>query len=197
MGALEYMSVFRVRIPINRVGVLIGAKGEVKRAIEDKCHVRLNIDSSSGDVEITPADDGDVLSPLIAKNVVLAIGRGFSPEKAFKLLEEDTMFEILDLRNDYGLNENAIRRIQGRIIGREGKARKMIEELTGVYISVYGNTVSLIGKSPWFEVAREAIQMLIEGRQHSTVYKYLTRERKRIKRLEMDIWEKPSEASKV
>ncbi|MEM2428628.1 MAG: KH domain-containing protein, partial [Candidatus Bathyarchaeia archaeon] len=166
------MSVFRVRIPINRVGVLIGAKGEVKRAIEDKCHVRLNIDSSSGDVEITPADDGDVLSPLIAKNVVLAIGRGFSPEKAFKLLEEDTMFEILDLRNDYGLNENAIRRIQGRIIGREGKARKMIEELTGVYISVYGNTVSLIGKSPWFEVAREAIQMLIEGRQHSTVYKY-------------------------
>ncbi|MEM1570254.1 MAG: KH domain-containing protein [Candidatus Bathyarchaeia archaeon] len=191
------MSVFRVRIPINRVGVLIGAKGEVKRAIEDKCHVRLNIDSSSGDVEITPADDGDVLSPLIAKNVVLAIGRGFSPEKAFKLLEEDTMFEILDLRNDYGLNENAIRRIQGRIIGREGKARKMIEELTGVYISVYGNTVSLIGKSPWFEVAREAIQMLIEGRQHSTVYKYLTRERKRIKRLEMDIWEKPSEASKV
>lgn len=197
MGALEYMSAFRVRIPINRVGVLIGAKGEVKRAIEDKCHVRLNIDSSSGDVEITPADDGDVLSPLIAKNVVLAIGRGFSPEKAFKLLEEDTMFEILDLRNDYGLNENAIRRIQGRIIGREGKARKMIEELTGVYISVYGNTVSLIGKSPWFEVAREAIQMLIEGRQHSTVYKYLTRERKRIKRLEMDIWEKPSEASKV
>ncbi|MEM2848698.1 MAG: KH domain-containing protein, partial [Candidatus Bathyarchaeia archaeon] len=60
------MSVFRVRIPISRVGVLIGAKGEVKRAIEDKCHVRLNIDSSSGDVEITPADDGDVLSPLIA-----------------------------------------------------------------------------------------------------------------------------------
>ncbi|MEM3104306.1 MAG: KH domain-containing protein [Candidatus Bathyarchaeia archaeon] len=191
------MSVFRVRIPISRVGVLIGAKGEVKRAIEDKCHVKLNIDGSSGDVEISSADNGDVLSPLIAKNVVLAIGRGFSPEKAFKLLEEDTMFEILDLRNDYGLNENAIRRIQGRIIGREGKARKMIEELTGVYISVYGNTVSLIGKSPWFEVAREAIQMLIEGRQHSTVYKYLTRERKRIKRLEMDIWEKPSEASKV
>jgi ribosomal RNA assembly protein len=191
------MSVFRVRIPINRVGVLIGTKGEVKRAIEEKCHVKLNIDSSSGDVEISPVDNGDVLSPLMAKNVVLAIGRGFSPERAFRLLEEDTMFEILDLRNDYGLNENAVRRIQGRIIGREGKARKMIEELTGVYISVYGNTVALIGKSPWFELAKEAIQMLIDGRQHSTVYKHLIRERRRIKRLEIDIWKKPGEEPKT
>ncbi|RLI26753.1 RNA-processing protein [Candidatus Bathyarchaeota archaeon] len=187
------MNVFRIRIPKQRVGVVIGSKGEVKRRIEKSCRVKLNIDSSTGDVEIIQTDEGDPVSCLIAKNIVLAIGRGFSPERAFRLLDEDAMLEIIDLKDDLGFSKNAVKRIQGRIIGREGKARRMIEELTGVYISVYGDTVALIGKSPWFEVAKEAVWMLIEGRQHSTVYKYLTRERRRIKRLEMDIWKRPEE----
>lgn len=191
------MSILRVRIPKDRVGVLIGFKGVVKKRIEEKCGVRLRIDSLTGDVEIASAEGGDPVGCLTAKNVVIAIGRGFSPERAFKLMEDDFMLEVIDLKDDLGFSRNAVKRIQGRIIGRGGKARMMIEELTGVYISVYGDTVSLIGKSPWFEVAKEAVWMLIDGRQHSTVYRYLVRERRRIKRLEMDIWKRPEETGLV
>ncbi|MEM3692727.1 MAG: KH domain-containing protein [Candidatus Bathyarchaeia archaeon] len=178
------------RIPRDRVGVLIGSSGRVKERLEKLCSVKITVDGSTGDVEISMEEnESDVSKLLFAKNVVRAIGRGFSPEKAFKLLEDDVLFECFDLRRDFGMTPNDVKRIQGRIIGRDGKMRRNIEELTEVYLSCYGTTVSIIGRSPGFEVAREAIRMLIEGRQHSTVYRFLSRERKKIRRAELSLWE--------
>ena len=42
-----------IRIPIERIGVIIGKSGNTKRRIEKKCHVDLNIDSETGEVIIT------------------------------------------------------------------------------------------------------------------------------------------------
>lgn len=182
--------VMHERIPRDRVGVLIGSSGRVKERLEKLCSVKITVDGSTGDVEISMEEnESDVSKLLFAKNVVRAIGRGFSPEKAFKLLEDDVLFECFDLRRDFGMTPNDVKRIQGRIIGRDGKMRRNIEELTEVYLSCYGTTVSIIGRSPGFEVAREAIRMLIEGRQHSTVYRFLSRERKKIRRAELSLWE--------
>ncbi|MBS7609536.1 RNA-processing protein [Candidatus Bathyarchaeota archaeon] len=182
--------VMHERIPRDRVGVLIGSSGRVKERLEKLCSVKITVDGSTGDVEISmEGNESDVSKLLLARNVVKAIGRGFSPEKAFRLLEDDVLFECLDLRRDFGMTPNDVKRIQGRIIGRDGKMRRNIEELTEVHLSCYGTTVSIIGRSPGFEVAREAIRMLIEGRQHSTVYRFLSRERKRIRRAELSLWE--------
>ena len=45
-----------VRIPKERVGILIGPEGKVKQYIEDKLHVKLEIDSE-GSVTITLAEE--------------------------------------------------------------------------------------------------------------------------------------------
>lgn len=183
-----------VRIPSSRVGVLIGRRGAVKSRIESEFHVKLKVDGSSGGVEILlDEDSGSVSDMMIARNIVYAIGLGFSPEKAFTLAKEDVMFEVIDLERDLGLKGSHVERVLGRVIGRRGKIRALIEELTGCYISVSDElkTIAIIGFGEGFEVARQAVRMLLEGRQHSTVFKYLFRERRRLKRMEFELWRSP------
>ncbi len=180
-----------VKIPRERIGVLIGTKGGVRELIEKRLSTNLGIDSQSGDVTITLKEDVNDPSLLFrAKDVVTAIGRGFSPENVFKLIEdEDTILEIVDLREVFGRSESDISRIKGRIIGREGKTRRIIEEMTGTRVSVYGHTVSMIGGIEQVDIAREAIKMLIKGSQHKTVYRFLQRKRHELKLRSLELWQ--------
>ncbi|MCS7099487.1 MAG: RNA-processing protein, partial [Sulfolobales archaeon] len=84
-----------------------------------------------------------------------------------------------------------LQRVKGRIIGEEGRARKTLEEMTGTYISVCRDYVAIIGDYTRAELARQAVEMLAQGRQHSTVYKFLDRALRELKRKEsVDIWRK-------
>ncbi len=185
------MSQLFARIPKERIGVLIGANGSVKEYIERKLPVKLDINSETGDVIITLKEGAEDPSLLFkAKDVVLAIGRGFSPERAFRLLdEEDCILEIIDLRSILGRSESALKRIKGRIIGRDGKTRAIIEEMSGALVSVYGHTVAIIGDFDQVSVAREAVNMLINGSEHASVYRFLQRKRQEIKRRRFELWE--------
>ena len=179
-----------VKIPMERVGVLIGPGGRVKRRLEERFDVNIHIDSDSGSVEISPASPStDPANVYTVMNIVKAIGRGFSPEKAMKLGEEDYGLIIIDLTDHVGRSKNALKRVKGRIIGRNGKARAMLEELTETLISVYGDTVAIIGRVDRLPIAREAVLMLIEGAFHSTVWKFLYDYRRRLRREKMLLWE--------
>jgi ribosomal RNA assembly protein len=180
-----------VKIPRERIGVLIGTNGTVRELIEKKLSVNLEIDSQSGDVTITVNEAVNDPSLLFkAKDVVTAIGRGFSPENVLKLIEnEEYMLGIIDLREIFGRSESDISRIKGRIIGREGKTRRIIEEMTGAAISVYGHTVSMIGGIEQVDIAREALRMLIKGSQHKTVYRFLQRKRHELKMRSLELWQ--------
>jgi len=185
-----------IKIPKDRIGALIGPEGKVKQTIEKKLGVELTIDSETGDLTITLNAEAQDPSLLFrAKEVVTAIGRGFSPDRAFRLIhEEDTALEIIDLREMFGRSLSDLQRIKGRIIGQEGKTRRIIEELTEADISVHGHTVSIMADLDQMEVAREAVQMLLRGSQHSTVYRFLHRKRRELKKKKLELWEKPYEA---
>ncbi len=182
-----------VRIPKERVGVLVGPEGKVKQYIEDRLCVKLEVDSELGDVNITLAQNAEDPSTLFrARDVVTAIGRGFAPEHAFRLIrDEDAVFDIIDLRDVFGRSESDIKRVKGRIIGMEGKTRKIIENLSEADIVVYGHTVGLIGSFEQANIARTAVQMLIDGCQHHSVYKYLAKKRHELKKQKLEIWKKP------
>ena len=184
-----------LRIPKERVGVLIGPEGRTKESIEEKLSVELQIDGEAGDVTLTLAKNVEDPTLLFkAKDVVTAIGRGFSPEHAFRLIrDEESALDIIDLRTIFGRSESDIRRIKGRIIGMDGKTRRIIEELTDTNICVYGHTVGIIGNIEQAQAAREAVQMLISGSLHSTVYRFLHRKRRELKKKMLELWEKPPE----
>ena len=189
-------SVF-VKVPRDRIGALIGPNGYVKGNIEKRLSVELQIDSETGDITITlnpAAEDPSLL--FRAKEVIIAVGRGFSPERAFRLLErDDAVLEIIDLREITGKSKSDMSRLKGRVIGKDGKTRRIIEELTDASISVYGHTISIIGNFDQAKVAKEAIQMLIKGNQHRRVYRYLHRKRRELKKKRMELWE-PSTATR-
>jgi ribosomal RNA assembly protein len=183
-----------VRIPKERVGILIGPEGKVKQHIEEKLQVKLDVDNE-GSVTLTLSQKATDPSLLLkAKDVVTAIGRGFSPEVAFRLIRnEDEIFDMIDLRVIFGRSESDIKRIKGRIIGADGKTRKLIEELTGADVVVYGHTVGFIGSFEEVDTAHNAVQMIIEGCQHHTVYNYLQKKRTELKKQKLELWEKPPE----
>jgi ribosomal RNA assembly protein len=184
-----------VRIPKERVGVVIGPDGTTKKNIEEKLSVELEIDSDAGDVHISVSENATDPSTLFrAKDVVIALGRGFSPEHAFRLVrDEDVLMELIDLRAVFGKSEADLKRVKGRIIGMDGKTRRIIEELTDANVAVYGHTVGVIGTLEQVEVAREAVEMLVKGSMHSTVYRFLHRKRRELKKKMLEIWEKPPE----
>jgi len=187
-----------IKVPKERVGVLIGPEGRTKKSIEDKLSVELQIDSEAGDVSILLKQNATDPSTLFsAKDVVTALGRGFSPEHAFRLIrDEDAMLDIIDLRMVFGKSEADIKRVSGRIIGMNGKTRGIIEELTGASVAVYGHTVAIIGTMDQVQVAREAIEMLIKGSLHGTVYRFLHRKRRELKKKKLELWETPAEEDK-
>lgn len=180
-----------VKIPQERIGALIGPEGRVKATIEKKFSVELQVESETGGVTVTllpTASDPTVL--FRAQETVIAIGRGFSPERAFRLLHDDeALLKVIDLREVIGRSQSDIKRLKGRVIGKNGKTRMLIEELTEASLSVYGHTISIIGNMDQTEVAKEAIRMLIRGSQHSTVYRFLHRKRREFKKKKMELWE--------
>jgi len=184
-----------IRIPKERVGVLIGPEGRTKKSIEEKLSIELQIDSETGDINVTMKENATDPSMLFkAKDVVTALGRGFSPEHAFRLIrDEEAVLDMLDLRAIFGKSEADIKRVKGRIIGMNGKTRTIIEELTDAHVAVYGHTVAIIGTMDQVQVAREAIEMLIKGNMHGTVYRFLHRKRRELKKKMLELWEKPPE----
>lgn len=171
-----------LKIPQNRVGALIGSNGNVKKSIEKATGTFLDIESEDGTVYISPREDmEDPLGVWNANHIVKAIARGFNPEVALKLVSDDVYLEIIKLPLYCGKSKKALARYKGRIIGKDGKTREIITEMAEVDMSVYGKTVSLIGEMDNIMVAKEAIEMLLNGSRHKSVYSFLEHKKETLK----------------
>ncbi|MFX1409660.1 MAG: KH domain-containing protein [Promethearchaeota archaeon] len=165
-----------MKIGKNRIAVLIGKDGETKKEIENALAVKINLDSKTGECEIQPIINIPNYNPLnvyTAEKIINAINRGFNPVKAMKLLDESYELEIFNLFLILGKSDKKVKRIKGRIIGRNGEMRKAIERFAESYISVYGKTVSIIADYENLQIARKAVSMLINGMPHHVVLKFL------------------------
>jgi ribosomal RNA assembly protein len=182
-----------VKIPRDRIGAIIGKSGKVKGEIEEKCKVHIDIDSETGEATIRSANPEEQsienVEMFRAAEVVAAISRGFSPQRAYRLLGSEDLLQEIELRDYAGKSSNALERIKGRIIGEGGKSRRTIEELTGASISVYGHTVSMIGSYKEVKLATDAITMLSKGSMHKSVYTMLQDARRKEKLDRMRLWE--------
>ena len=163
-----------MKIPAERVKVLIGPGGSTRKRIEKKCNVELVTDPD-GEVEII----GDAADIFFARDIIKAIGRGFTPETAMRLLGHDFGLYVIPLK-EIASSDNAIARIKGRVIGEKGKIKGQIEEATDSYLSIYGNTVAIISRIDTMEYAKEAVGMILDGARLTSVLGYLARAKREI-----------------
>ena len=79
-----------IKIPEDRIAVLVGTKGVTKRKIQKLSDTKITVNSEEGEVKV---EGDDSLKVLMARDIVKAVGRGFNPEIAVKLLEDDNILE--------------------------------------------------------------------------------------------------------
>ncbi len=171
-----------LKIPRERVGVVIGKNGITKDEIENLTKTEINVDSEAGSVAISPTEKTeDPLAVWKARYIVKAIGRGFNPEISFKLMGDEIILEIINLPDYVGKSKKAILRQKARIIGKDGRTKDIITDMTGVDISIYGKTVSIIGDMEQIHIAKEAVEMILNGVRHKTVYAFLERKTRDMK----------------
>jgi ribosomal RNA assembly protein len=171
-----------LKIPRERVGAVIGKQGITKEEIENATKTSIEIDSETGSVSISPREDAeDPLAVWKARYIVKAVGRGFNPETALKLTDDEVLLEIINLPDYVGKSKKAILRQKGRIIGKDGRTRDIITDMTGVDISIYGKTVAIIGDMEHIHLAKEAVEMILNGSRHKSVYAFLEKKSREIK----------------
>jgi len=178
-----------VRIPEDRIGVLIGKSGKIKSKIEKTCSVKLAIDSKNGEVKVFSDIVDEKFQTFKALEIVTAIGRGFSPQKAVRLLKGENTLHVINLREFGAKSPEQMERIKGRIIGDGGKARVNMENLSNTNITVYGKTVSVIGEPTQLKLAIDAIESLLSGSMHGHVYKKIESARRQQKFARLQLWE--------
>ncbi|MEM0480997.1 MAG: KH domain-containing protein [Candidatus Aenigmatarchaeota archaeon] len=115
---------------------------------------------------------GEPYNLFKVRKVIFAILKNFDEDSACLLMDDDYILEIVNIR-DFTKSRNRMRELKGRVIGEKGKAKKRIEELTNTKITICGKTINILGKYDNVFVAKKAVEMLLEGRKHSTVFKFL------------------------
>ena len=155
-----------VLVPDDRVGVITL---DVRKEIKTKLAVTVDLNKNA--VEL----DGEGIELQTAINIIKAVGRGFAPIRAFRLFDENQTVDIIELSS---FSEARAASIKSRVIGTKGYTRERIEDSSGAAISVYGKTIGIIGTWEQIDIAKTAIEKLINGAMHSSVEKFLLRSRK-------------------
>lgn len=163
-----------IKIPKERIAVLIGEKGSTKRKIQNKTKTKITVSSKDGDVTI---DGEDSLNVFTTSKIIKAIGRGFNPEIAIKLLQESYEFDLINLKDFTRDTKGDEERVKARLIGTRGRARRTLERETNTYICIYGKTVAIIGKVEDMYLARRAVERLLQGAPHSNVYQWISKQK--------------------
>ena len=168
------------RIPQDRIAVLIGKGGETRRMLEEACGATLEIDSKNGEVMADWGDvDADPVVRMKMPDVIVAIGRGLAPKRAVQLIQDEVSLKMYDIREWAGRQPNQTRRMRSRLIGRNGRIRSLIEEISRCEMAIYGSTVLVIGDEDGLALAAPAIEGILRGSEHSTILHGLEQDRKR------------------
>ena len=169
-----------IRIPQDRIGVLIGPQGKTKEQIEQQARIAIDVDSKLGEVRFNEQALENPLLTFQIENVIRAIGRGFTPEHALLLFNDEYDLIIFNIHDYVGKKPSHVKRLKSRIIGTQGKTRTILEEVTNSYISIYGHTVAIIGSIIEIDITKKAIDKLLSGAKHATVYKFIEKQMKKL-----------------
>ena len=121
--------------------------------------------------------EGEGEQEYLAIQVIEAIDLGFKIVQALLLIQDDFILEKINIKDI--TKRNDLERVRGRIIGTDGRTKKIIENLSDCFISLHDNVVGIIGLTDNIEKAIQALTSIIQGSKQNRVYSSL--ERKNIK----------------
>ncbi len=146
--------------------------------IERKASVKVKL--SKDGVDSRAEISGEPAGEWLAEQALFAVGLGFAPKDALKLLGDKHFLEVIDLEQLFGGNERSIGRYKARVIGTEGKVKAKLEELSGAVLALSdGPQIGVLGEFDDVRTAKEAVIRILEGGQHGGVFVWLKGEKRR------------------
>lgn len=143
---------------------------EIKKALPDlKKRLSLKILMEGKKLVI----EGESLDEYEALHILEAISFGFSAKQAQKLIDQDFTFRKLNIKKfTHRLN---LKDVRARVIGKEGKVKKTLENLTNSDIVIRGNEIGIICPEESINNITTALSNLIRGSKQSNIYSFLER----------------------
>lgn len=138
-----------------------------KKLLEEALGIKIKLIGKNIQIE------GSAIQEYESEIVFKAISAGFSAKKALLLKDENNIFREMNIK-DYTKRKN-LEDIRARIIGKNGKTKKTLEEISSGYIKIKDNNIGIICSSEEIESLTVAIINLIKGTKQANVYKYLER----------------------
>ena len=136
-----------------------------KQELETKLNIKLSIQGKKVTIK------GDPLNEYEASIILNAINLGFSARKAITLKDESKIFRILNIK---GLTRKKnLKQVRARIIGKEGKTKRTIENISGADIVIKDNEIGIIGNTELIEEIVTAVSNLVRGTKQANTYRYL------------------------
>src|SRR4030042_1649710 len=96
--------------------------------------------------------DGEPDKEFIALQAVRAINLGFSTEKALLLKKENILLQIINIKDI--TKRKDLERVRARIIGKQGKTLKTLNNLTCCEFAIQNNCIGIIGDAEDIQEAR-------------------------------------------
>ena len=152
-----------ISITIQKVKDIIKNKEKLEQKLNGKIHI----------IEKTLTLETDPFNEYEAQRVFDALNLGFSVEKSLRVLDEETGFIKINIK-DYANTKN-LEVVRSRLIGTNGRTKKTIEEITKCNVSIHDNLVGIVGPAEVIESALTAVTNIIKGTKQANAYKYLER----------------------
>lgn len=143
---------------------------ENRKLLEKKLKVKFFIEGRKLAIE------GSEIDEFIASKVIEASELGFPVETCLLLADVDNVFEKVEIKNL--TKRNNLVEVRARIIGKDGRTKALIEELSDCWIVIKDNEVGVIGQADRIKICMQAVTKLIQGSKQSSVYAYLEKQRK-------------------
>eukprot|EP01079_Euglenida_sp_SAG-EU17-18_P008484 gene8484-1518_t len=136
-------SVWEVRPPSSCLG---NARFTDVKAVLKKEHIGAELNLVEGSMTVkTLKGVKDPFMIVKARDMMRLLARSVPYEQAARVLQDDTVCDIIKIGNLVRNKSTFVKR-RLRLIGPQGKTLKALELLTGAYVLIHGNTVSVVGQ---------------------------------------------------
>ena len=134
-----------------------------------KLEHQLNVRITNNGKEVTI--EGEAEDEYVAEKILDALNFGFPFSTALLIKDEDYLFEKIKIKDHTRRKDMEV--IRARIIGKEGRTLRALNQLTDCFFELKDNEVGIIGDAEYIKNAQASMISLIRGAKQANVYSYL------------------------